>query len=77
MVVPENVGEKPTEEALSGLKYVRGAEVVELRDEKGALMNDFTGRVKPSEQVRERPARTSTGVREAPWGGRSIQCYNA
>lgn len=26
-----------------GLAYVRGAEVVEVRDEEGKLMNDFTG----------------------------------
>ena len=32
-----------------GLKYVRGAEVIEVRDGEGKLMNDFTGRVKPEE----------------------------
>lgn len=31
---------------LSGLLAVRGAEVVEVRDEEGGLMNDFTGRVR-------------------------------
>lgn len=30
----------------SGLLAVRGAEVVEVRDEEGGLMNDFTGRVR-------------------------------
>ncbi|KAH7440467.1 hypothetical protein KP509_04G109200 [Ceratopteris richardii] len=29
-----------------GLQYVRGCEVIEMRDEEGHLMNDFTGRVK-------------------------------
>lgn len=32
-----------------GLQYVRGCEVVEMRDEGGHLMNDFTGRVKREE----------------------------
>jgi intron-binding protein aquarius len=32
-----------------GLKYVRGAEVIEVRDGDGKLFNDFTGRVKPDE----------------------------
>ncbi|KAF5195306.1 Rna helicase aquarius [Thalictrum thalictroides] len=32
-----------------GLKYVRGCEVIELRDEEGTLMNDFTGRIKRDE----------------------------
>ena len=32
-----------------GLKYVRGAEVIEVRDGDGKLFNDFTGRVKPEE----------------------------
>lgn len=30
----------------AGLLAVRGAEVVEVRDEEGGLMNDFTGRVR-------------------------------
>jgi hypothetical protein len=32
--------------AAAGLLAVRGAEVVEVRDEDGGLMNDFTGRVR-------------------------------
>lgn len=32
-----------------GLQYVRGCEVIEMRDEAGHLMNDFTGRVKREE----------------------------
>lgn len=32
-----------------GLKYVRGCEVIEMRDEEGTLMNDFTGRIKRDE----------------------------
>eukprot|EP00249_Psilotum_nudum_P035887 c5805_g2_i1 orf=2-796(+) len=32
-----------------GLLYVRGCEVIEMRDEGGHLMNDFTGRVKREE----------------------------
>ena len=36
--------------AQAGLKIVRGAEVVEVRDEGGGLMNDFTGRVRPDER---------------------------
>lgn len=32
-----------------GLQYVRGCEVVEIRDEEGLLMNDFTGRIKRDE----------------------------
>ncbi|XP_024517313.1 RNA helicase aquarius [Selaginella moellendorffii] len=32
-----------------GLKYVRGCEIVEIRDEVNHLMNDFTGRVKREE----------------------------
>ncbi|KAJ7534618.1 hypothetical protein O6H91_13G103100 [Diphasiastrum complanatum] len=32
-----------------GLQYVRGCEVIEIRDEGGQLMNDFTGRVKREE----------------------------
>jgi hypothetical protein len=33
-----------------GLLAVRGAEVVEVRDEEGGLMNDFTGRVRLDER---------------------------
>jgi intron-binding protein aquarius len=33
-------------EHAAGLLAVRGAEVVEVRDEEGGLMNDFTGRVR-------------------------------
>ncbi|RWW31965.1 hypothetical protein GW17_00003381 [Ensete ventricosum] len=32
-----------------GLQYVRGCEVIEMRDEEGVLMNDFTGRIKRDE----------------------------
>ncbi|KAM1229509.1 hypothetical protein ACFX2G_040678 [Malus domestica] len=32
-----------------GLQYVRGCEVIEIRDEEGTLMNDFTGRIKRDE----------------------------
>ncbi|KAG0496871.1 hypothetical protein HPP92_001562 [Vanilla planifolia] len=32
-----------------GLQFVRGCEVVEIRDEEGILMNDFTGRIKRDE----------------------------
>ncbi|CAA7395754.1 unnamed protein product [Spirodela intermedia] len=32
-----------------GLQYVRGCEVIEIRDEEGGLMNDFTGRIKRDE----------------------------
>ncbi|KAJ7942622.1 Embryo defective protein [Quillaja saponaria] len=32
-----------------GLQYVRGCEIVEIRDEDGNLMNDFTGRIKRDE----------------------------
>ncbi|GAX76342.1 hypothetical protein CEUSTIGMA_g3788.t1 [Chlamydomonas eustigma] len=34
-----------------GLVSVRGCEVIEVRDEAGKLMNDFTGRVKPDERT--------------------------
>ncbi|KAK6115388.1 hypothetical protein DH2020_007657 [Rehmannia glutinosa] len=47
-----NIGEvKPsavTAEKL-GLQYVRGCEIIEIRDEEGTLMNDFTGRIKRDE----------------------------
>ncbi|KAK1263373.1 putative RNA helicase SDE3 [Acorus gramineus] len=32
-----------------GLQYVRGCEIIEIRDEEGVLMNDFTGRIKRDE----------------------------
>jgi len=32
-----------------GLQYVRGCEIIEIRDEEGILMNDFTGRIKRDE----------------------------
>lgn len=32
-----------------GLQCVRGCEVIEMRDEEGTLMNDFTGRIKRDE----------------------------
>ncbi|XP_071735864.1 uncharacterized protein [Rutidosis leptorrhynchoides] len=32
-----------------GLQFVRGCEIIEIRDEEGNLMNDFTGRVKRDE----------------------------
>lgn len=32
-----------------GLQFVRGCEVVEVRDEGGVLMNDFTGQIKPDQ----------------------------
>lgn len=32
-----------------GLQCVRGCEVVEVRDEEGVLMNDFTGQIKPDQ----------------------------
>lgn len=32
-----------------GLQYVRGCEVIEIHDEEGTLMNDFTGRIKRDE----------------------------
>lgn len=32
-----------------GLQYVRGCEVIEIRDEERTLMNDFTGRIKRDE----------------------------
>ena len=41
-----------------GLVYIRGAEVVEVRDAAGRLMNDFTGRVR-REDAPSRPAGTS------------------
>ncbi|KAL6124939.1 hypothetical protein ACLB2K_077447 [Fragaria x ananassa] len=32
-----------------GLQYVRGCEIIEVHDEEGTLMNDFTGRIKRDE----------------------------
>lgn len=32
-----------------GLQYVRGCEIIEMCDEEGTLMNDFTGRIKRDE----------------------------
>ena len=32
-----------------GLQYVRGCEVIDIRDEEGNLMNDFSGKVKRDE----------------------------
>ncbi|CAI9278954.1 unnamed protein product [Lactuca saligna] len=32
-----------------GLQFVRGCEIIEMRDEEGNLMNDFTGRIKRDE----------------------------
>ncbi|XP_030484515.1 uncharacterized protein LOC115700975 [Cannabis sativa] len=32
-----------------GLQFVRGCEVIEMRDEEGTLMNDFTGKIKRDE----------------------------
>lgn len=39
-------GERKSVPERFGLKFVRGAEVVEMRDEVGTLMNDFSGRTK-------------------------------
>ncbi|KAF3962916.1 hypothetical protein CMV_012634 [Castanea mollissima] len=33
-----------------GLQYVRGCEIIEIRDEEGTVMNDFTGRIKRDEE---------------------------
>ncbi|XP_041989829.1 RNA helicase aquarius-like [Salvia splendens] len=41
--------EKATVPQKLGLQYVRGCEIIEMRDEEGTLMNDFTGRVKRDE----------------------------
>ena len=40
--------------ATAGLKYLRGAEVIEIRDEEGQLFNDFRGRVKFEDAGRPR-----------------------
>ncbi|CAL8471736.1 g11278 [Coccomyxa elongata] len=42
-------GAEPSPADIHGLFYVRGAEVIEVKDEDGRLMNDFTGRVKRDE----------------------------
>ncbi|KAL1559561.1 RNA helicase aquarius [Salvia divinorum] len=41
--------EKATVPQKLGLQYVRGCEIIEMRDEEGTLMNDFTGRIKRDE----------------------------
>lgn len=46
----------------TGLLAVRGAEVVEVRDEEGGLMNDFTGRVRFED--RKPPKGECVGVSE-------------
>ncbi|KAM7263832.1 hypothetical protein ACFE04_001515 [Oxalis oulophora] len=33
-----------------GLQYVRGCEVIDIRDEEGTLMNDFSGKIKPEDK---------------------------
>lgn len=45
---PEEAAKSTVPERL-GLQYVRGCEVIEIRDEEGGLMNDYTGRVKRDE----------------------------
>ncbi len=47
-----------------GVAAVRGAEVIEVRDEGGNLMNDFTGRVRPDERK----------VPEGMWIGSRVFC---
>ncbi|KAG2449906.1 hypothetical protein HYH02_000012 [Chlamydomonas schloesseri] len=42
-------GRTPNPAQKFGLVYVRGCEVIEVRDEAGKLMNDFTGRVRRDE----------------------------
>ncbi|GFR52139.1 hypothetical protein Agub_g14654, partial [Astrephomene gubernaculifera] len=42
-------GREPSVAEKHGLVYVRGCEVIEVRDEGGRLMNDFTGRVRRDE----------------------------
>ncbi|XP_062211429.1 uncharacterized protein LOC133912612 isoform X2 [Phragmites australis] len=46
---PEEAANSIVPERL-GLQYVRGCEVIEIRDEEGTLMNDFTGRIKREER---------------------------
>mmetsp|Transcript_15961 Transcript_15961/g.37841 ORF Transcript_15961/g.37841 Transcript_15961/m.37841 type:complete len:1392 (+) Transcript_15961:941-5116(+) len=43
-------GRQPGPMEKYGLVYCRGCEVIEVKDEDGHLMNDFTGRVKPDQQ---------------------------
>ena len=43
---PAALGPDPSPAALAGLTAMRGAEIVEVRDSEGGLMNDFTGRVR-------------------------------
>uniref|UniRef100_A0A0E0NVY2 Intron-binding protein aquarius N-terminal domain-containing protein n=1 Tax=Oryza rufipogon TaxID=4529 RepID=A0A0E0NVY2_ORYRU len=45
---PEEAAKSTVPERL-GLQCVRGCEVIEIRDEEGSLMNDFTGRIKREE----------------------------
>ncbi|KAG8097336.1 hypothetical protein GUJ93_ZPchr0013g35702 [Zizania palustris] len=45
---PEEAAKSTVPERL-GLQYVRGCEVIEIRDEESSLMNDFTGRIKREE----------------------------
>ncbi|CAL4931306.1 unnamed protein product [Urochloa decumbens] len=45
---PEEAAKSTVPERL-GLQCVRGCEVIEIRDEEGTLMNDFTGRIKREE----------------------------
>lgn len=45
---PEEAAKSTVPERL-GLQFVRGCEVIEIRDEEGTLMNDFTGRIKREE----------------------------
>ncbi|KAJ3673427.1 hypothetical protein LUZ60_006801 [Juncus effusus] len=44
-----DVADKSTVPERLGLQFVRGCEVIEVKDEEGNLMNDFTGRVKREE----------------------------
>ncbi|XP_043691162.1 RNA helicase aquarius isoform X2 [Telopea speciosissima] len=48
---PLSAGEaaKSTVPEKLGLQYVRGCEIIEICDEEGTLMNDFTGRIKRDE----------------------------
>uniref|UniRef100_A0A1D2ABG5 Intron-binding protein aquarius n=2 Tax=Auxenochlorella protothecoides TaxID=3075 RepID=A0A1D2ABG5_AUXPR len=49
-----------------GLDYVRGCEVIEMRDEDGQLLNDFTGRVRPDQVTRPKGSiRTMTVAMDA------------
>jgi hypothetical protein len=55
-----------------GLLAVRGAEVVEARDEEGGLMNDFTGRVRLDE--RKPPKGKHCCACECLWKGWERSC---